>query len=90
MARTIYVMVNEAAKVLEEGIAQRASDIDVIWLHGYGWPRASGGLVHWANETGLPHIVDQLQRYAPLMGDDFRFSPLLVACASGGRQLELS
>ena len=77
VARTIYVMVNEAAKVLEEGIAQRASDIDVVWLHGYGWPRASGGLVHWANETGLPYIVDQLQRYAPLMGDDFRLSPLL-------------
>ncbi|HKU07324.1 MAG TPA: 3-hydroxyacyl-CoA dehydrogenase NAD-binding domain-containing protein, partial [Bradyrhizobium sp.] len=89
VARTIYVMANEAAKVLEEGIAQRASDIDVVWLYGYGWPRASGGLIHWANERGLAHIVDQLQRYAHLIADDFLLSPLLVECAEGGRQLDL-
>ncbi|MCP5984726.1 3-hydroxyacyl-CoA dehydrogenase family protein, partial [Klebsiella pneumoniae] len=41
--RTLYTMVNEAAHILEEGIAQRASDIDVVWNYGYGWPRRKGG-----------------------------------------------
>ncbi len=67
-ARTLYVMVNEAAKVLEEGIAQRASDIDVVWLYGYGWPRVTGGLVNWANETGLDTIVAGLDALCRELG----------------------
>lgn len=89
MARTVYVMVNEAAKVLEEGIAQRASDIDVVWLTGYGWPRHTGGLVHWANETGLATIVAELERYAQRMGPGFAVSPLLAECARQGRLLDI-
>lgn len=88
MARTAYVMVNEAAKVLEEGIAQRASDIDVVWLTGYGWPRHTGGLVHWANETGLATIVEDLARYAERIEPGFTVSPLLAQCAREGRPLD--
>ena len=51
--RTLYPMVNEGAKILEEGIAQRASDIDVIWLYGYGWPIYRGGPMFWADTVGL-------------------------------------
>jgi len=87
-ARTLYVMVNEAAKVLEEGIAQRASDIDVVWLYGYGWPRVTGGLVNWANETGLDAIVAGLTRYADQLGEDGGLSPLLLDCAKRGLPLE--
>jgi len=87
-ARTLYVMVNEAAKVLEEGIAQRASDIDVVWLYGYGWPRVTGGLVNWANETGLDTIVAGLTRHAEQLGEDGGLSPLLLDCAKRGLPLE--
>ena len=86
--RTLYVMVNEAAKVLEEGIAQRASDIDVVWLYGYGWPRHTGGLVNWANETGLATIVEGLTRYADQLGGAGELSALLLDCASRGVPLE--
>jgi 3-hydroxyacyl-CoA dehydrogenase len=87
--RTVYVMVNEAAHVLTEGIAQRASDIDVVWLTGYGWPRHTGGLVHWANEAGLGMIVAALERYADRLGPNFTLSPLLSACAGEGRTLDV-
>lgn len=87
--RTVYVMVNEAARIIEEGIAQRPSDIDVVWLHGYGWPRATGGLVHWANEIGLSRIVGGLERYTARLGGDFDISPLLIECAREGRPLAL-
>jgi 3-hydroxyacyl-CoA dehydrogenase len=75
--RTLYTMVNEAALILEEGIAQRASDIDVVWLYGYGWPRHRGGPMCWADSLGLDTIVSGLERYAEAMGAGFRFSELL-------------
>lgn len=88
VTRTLYVMVNEGAKILEEGIAQRASDIDVVWLHGYGWPRHTGGPMYWADRIGLDKIVDALTRYQNRLGGDFSLSPLLVACAAQGRSLD--
>jgi 3-hydroxyacyl-CoA dehydrogenase len=71
VVRTLYTMVNEAAKILEEGIAQRASDIDVVWVFGYGWPRAKGGPMFWADTIGLAAIVDGLERYRDRLGADF-------------------
>ncbi|MCC7393711.1 MAG: enoyl-CoA hydratase/isomerase family protein [Sphingomonadaceae bacterium] len=69
--RTIYPMVNEGAKILAEGKAQRASDIDVVWVFGYGWPVYRGGPMFWANLEGLPKIVAALDKYgvevAPLL-----------------------
>lgn len=61
--RTLYVMVNEGARIIEDGIAQRASDIDVVWIHGYGWPRHRGGPMHWADQVGAGTIVESLQRH---------------------------
>ncbi len=61
--RTLYPMVNEGALILEEGKAQRASDIDVVWIYGYGWPVYRGGPMFWADTVGLKTIVEALDRH---------------------------
>jgi len=58
----LYPMVNEGAKILEEGIAQRASDIDTVWIYGYGWPVYRGGPMFWANTIGLDKVVAGLEQ----------------------------
>jgi 3-hydroxyacyl-CoA dehydrogenase len=85
--RTLYTMVNEGAKILEEGMAQRASDIDVVWVYGYGWPVYRGGPMFWADTEGLPKIVEGLQRQQARLGDDFTLSELLVRKAEAGEKL---
>jgi 3-hydroxyacyl-CoA dehydrogenase len=84
--RTLYTMVNEGAKILEEGMAQRASDIDVVWVYGYGWPVYRGGPMFWADTVGLQEIVDGLQRQEERMGADFSFSQLLLDKAANGEK----
>ena len=84
--RTLYTMVNEGAKILEEGVAQRPSDIDVVWVYGYGWPVYRGGPMHWADSEGLGKIVDGLKRQEARMGDDFSFSKLLLDKAEKGER----
>ena len=87
LQRLLYPMINEAAKILEEGIAQRASDIDVVWLNGYGWPAATGGPMFWADTTGLPKIVAGLQTHADRFGTGFVLSPMLSRLAAAGESL---
>jgi 3-hydroxyacyl-CoA dehydrogenase len=58
----IFPMVNEALLILEEGMAQRPSDIDVVWLNGYGFPRDKGGLLFWANQIGSAQILESLKK----------------------------
>jgi 3-hydroxyacyl-CoA dehydrogenase len=82
--RTLYTMVNEGAKILEEGMAQRASDIDVVWVYGYGWPVYRGGPMFWADTVGLQEIVEGLKRQEQRMGSDFSFSKLLLEKAERG------
>jgi 3-hydroxyacyl-CoA dehydrogenase len=82
--RTLYTMVNEGAKILEEGIAQRASDIDVVWVYGYGWPVYRGGPMFWADSIGLQKIVDGLKRQEERMKPEFSFSKLLLDKAEKG------
>ncbi|GAA4745286.1 3-hydroxyacyl-CoA dehydrogenase NAD-binding domain-containing protein [Sphingomonas daechungensis] len=84
--RTLYTMVNEGAKILEEGMAQRASDIDVVWVYGYGWPVYRGGPMFWADTVGLQNIVDGLKRQEARMGSDFSFSKLLLDKAAAGEK----
>ena len=84
--RTLYTMVNEGAKILEEGIAQRASDIDVVWIYGYGWPVYRGGPMYWADSEGLPKIVEGLKRQEERMKPDFSFSRLLLEKAEKGEK----
>ena len=61
LERCLYPMVNEGAKILDEGIAARASDIDTVWLCGYGWPRYRGGPMFWADTVGLAKVVEGLK-----------------------------
>jgi 3-hydroxyacyl-CoA dehydrogenase len=82
--RLLYSMVNEGAKILDEGIAQRASDIDVVWLNGYGWPAVTGGPMFWADTIGLTTVLKGLEAHASAMGADFQISPLLRRKAEAG------
>jgi 3-hydroxyacyl-CoA dehydrogenase len=84
--RTLYTMVNEGAKILEEGIAQRASDIDVVWVYGYGWPVYRGGPMFWADTEGAAKIVEGLRRQEERMGSDFSFSQLMLDKAEKGEK----
>jgi 3-hydroxyacyl-CoA dehydrogenase len=67
--RLIFPMINEGARILEEGIAQRPGDIDVIWVYGYGFPRWRGGPMFYADTVGLPYIRDRLAELAKTSGD---------------------
>ena len=85
--RTIYPMVNEAAKILEEGMAQRASDVDVVWVYGYGWPVYKGGPMYWAdNIERLTKVVAGLKQQEERMRPEFSFSKLLLAKAEAGEK----
>jgi 3-hydroxyacyl-CoA dehydrogenase len=64
LERCVYPMINEGAKILEEGIAVRASDIDVVWVYGYGWPVYRGGPMFYADLVGLPKIAERLAHYS--------------------------
>jgi 3-hydroxyacyl-CoA dehydrogenase len=85
--RTLYTMVNEGALILEGGFAQRASDIDVVWVYGYGWPVYRGGPMFWADAEGLPKIVEGIRRQQERLGSDFKLSDLLVRTAEAGEKI---
>jgi 3-hydroxyacyl-CoA dehydrogenase len=84
--RLILPMINEGARILEEGIAARPGDIDVVWLHGYGWPAWRGGPMHYADSLGLGHVAARLAQFAEATGDEsLRPAPLLARLAAEGR-----
>ena len=70
--RLLYPMVNEGAQILEEGMAQRASDIDVVWINGYGWPLYTGGPMFWAEQIGLETVVSGLEKHGLPVSDRLR------------------
>lgn len=81
--RTLYTMVNEGALILEEGKAQRASDVDVVWIMGYGWPVYRGGPMFWAqNEVGLKKVVEGLEKHG------FKVAESLKSAAETGGSLK--
>ncbi len=85
LERTLYPMVNEGAKILEEGKAIRASDIDIVWINGYGWPVYRGGPMHWADSVGLDKILARMKQFQNEMGDDFKPSALLEKLVAEGK-----
>jgi 3-hydroxyacyl-CoA dehydrogenase len=86
LERMIYPMINEGARILEEGIATRSGDIDIIWINGYGWPVWRGGPMHYADLVGLPQLRDRLSEYAARLGDaTLAPAPLLNRLAGEGR-----
>ena len=79
-------MINEGAKILEEGIAARPLDIDVVWMMGYGFPVYLGGPMFWADEIGLKKIYDACLKYQDLVGAEYwKPSPLLEKLAKEGK-----
>ncbi len=86
LERMMYPMINEGAKILEEGIAARPSDIDVVWLYGYGWPIYRGGPMYWADTVGLKRVADRLSVYAKETNDpSLEPAPLLKKLAAEGK-----
>ncbi|WP_326538334.1 3-hydroxyacyl-CoA dehydrogenase NAD-binding domain-containing protein [Pseudorhodoferax sp.] len=85
--RCIYALVNEGARILADGIAARASDIDLVYLNGYGFPAHRGGPMLYADTVGLPTVVRALQRFASEPGADVSWqpAPLLVQLADSGK-----
>ncbi|MBY0521586.1 MAG: enoyl-CoA hydratase/isomerase family protein [Sphingomonas sp.] len=80
--RTLYTMVNEGALILEEKMAQRASDIDVVWIYGYGWPVYRGGPMFWADTEGAKKIVEGLEKHG------FKVAELLKSNAESGSRFK--
>jgi 3-hydroxyacyl-CoA dehydrogenase len=88
LERCLFAQINEGAKILEEKIAIRPSDIDIVWINGYGWPVYRGGPMFYADTVGLAQVVAKLQEYGPRMGADFTISPLLEQLAAGGKRFQ--
>lgn len=88
--RLLYPLINEGAKILEEGVAYRPGDIDVVWTSGYGFPDHQGGPIFMADAIGLDRIARRLAHYAQSRGNAFGYwtvSPLLQSLADQGRRL---
>ena len=83
--RLLHPLVNEGARILEEGIAIRASDIDVVYVYGYGFPAYRGGPMFWAEQSGLQRVVDTMRRLAPTHGARWRPAALLERLAAAGQ-----
>ena len=87
--RLLFPMINEGARILEEKIAQNAGDIDVIWIHGYGFPTWRGGPMFYANSVGLDYVARRLTEFAKQTGDErHNPAPLLAKLASEGKGFE--
>lgn len=85
LERCLYPMVNEGAKILEEGKAIRASDIDIVWINGYGWPVYRGGPMFWGELVGLDKILAKMKEFHAQLGDDFKPSALLERLVAEGK-----
>ncbi|MFW8564616.1 3-hydroxyacyl-CoA dehydrogenase NAD-binding domain-containing protein [Orrella sp. 11846] len=83
--RTIYALVNEGARLLKEGIAQRASDIDVIYVTGYGFPVGHGGPMFYADTVGLPKVLARIREFHAQHGELWEPAPLLIELVNNGQ-----
>ena len=78
LERSLYPMINEGAKILAEGIAIRGSDVDVVWINGYGWPMYTGGPMFWADTVGLSEVAEKIEHYSSTLGGDhWEIAPLI-------------
>ena len=85
LARCIYPMINEGAKLLEEGMAIRSSDIDIIWVNGYGWPAYRGGPMFYADQIGLDTVLTKMKEFEAEFGSAFKPSALLEKLVADGK-----
>ncbi len=87
LERCMYVMVNEGAKILEEGVAARALDIDITWIYGYGFPAYRGGVMFWADQVGVKTIYDTVKNFEKTLGGaQWKPSALLEKLAGEGKK----
>jgi 3-hydroxyacyl-CoA dehydrogenase len=87
--RTIYALVNEGARILEEGIALRAVDIDIVYLNGYGFPAWRGGPMFYADTVGLKNVLAKVEEFEKRHGSDlWAPAPLLKKLAEAGKTFE--
>jgi 3-hydroxyacyl-CoA dehydrogenase len=84
--RLVYPMVNEGAKILEDGKAIRSSDIDIIWINGYNWPAYRGGPMYYADHIGLDKILARLRELEATAGAQWKPAPLLERLAAEGKK----
>lgn len=85
LMRPLLAAVNEACRILEEGMAVRPGDVDVMWLHGFGFPRDKGGLMFWADTLGPRRVVEQMDRYRAAHGERWQACELLRDLAKRGK-----
>ncbi len=85
LKRLVYQLVNEGAQVLDEGVAQRSSDIDVIYVYGYGFPAHRGGPMFYAGEVGLDEVYNDIVKFQDAHGDHWQAAPLLKRLAEEGK-----
>ena len=88
LERCIYPMINEGAKILQEGKAIRASDIDVVWINGYGWPAYRGGPMFYGDTVGLGTVLQKMREFETRLGADFKPAALLETMVSEGRRFQ--
>ena len=84
IARIMTALANEGARVLEEGFAIRAGDIDVVYVNGFGYPRHRGGPMFYPDTVGVPAVLAQVNEYRRRFGEYWRPAPLLEKLASEG------
>jgi 3-hydroxyacyl-CoA dehydrogenase len=87
LERCIYPMINEGVKILEEGKAIRPSDIDVVWVNGYGWPVYRGGPMHYGDQIGADKVLAKMKEFQGTMGDDFKPAATLEKLVADGKKL---
>ena len=85
LERCVFPMINEGFKILAEGKAIRASDIDVIWVNGYGWPVYRGGPMFYAEQVGLANVLEKLKQFEKNFGEAFAPAPLLEQAVAEGK-----
>ena len=83
--RCVYALVNEGARILEEGFALRAVDIDIIYLNGYGFPAHRGGPMWYADSVGLKKVYERVCEFEQAHGENWRPAPLLQQLAEQGK-----
>jgi 3-hydroxyacyl-CoA dehydrogenase len=88
LERCVYPMINEGAKILEEGKAIRASDIDIVWINGYGWPVYRGGPMFYGDTVGLDKVLTKMKEWQSQMGDVFKPSALLEKMVAEGKRFQ--
>jgi 3-hydroxyacyl-CoA dehydrogenase len=85
--RTIYPLINEGARILEEGVAQRAGDIDIVYLYGYGFPAHRGGPMFYGSTVGLDKVYARICAFRDsLRAEDWQPAPLLERLAKEGKR----